>query len=111
MTAKSENKSGCRALLSHNMKKLRAALGLSQMALSHRANCSTTLIANIETHKRFPSATTLDKIAKALDVHVHELFMQYSPAVQKAIEISEVKEKLEQKVLAAIDDALSDMRG
>ena len=97
-----------RILLARNMKRLREALGLSQMALAERVGCSTTLIGNIETLKRFPSAENLDKIAEAFDAPLYELFMEYSPAVERATTHHEVRERLEQKVLKAIEEALDE---
>ena len=105
-----EKRDTAKSLLAQNMKRLREALALSQMALAERVGCSTTLIGNIETLKRFPSATNLDRIAKALEVPIYELFMQDSPAVKRAIDSHEVREKLEQKVLAAIGEAFEGRR-
>ncbi|HUX39834.1 MAG TPA: helix-turn-helix transcriptional regulator [Rectinemataceae bacterium] len=97
-----------RILLAHNMKRLREALGLSQMALAERVGCSTTLIGNIETLKRFPSAENFDRIAAALEVPVYELFMKDSPAIERALSKFEVRERLEQRVLKAIEEALDE---
>jgi len=97
-----------RILLACNMKRLREALGLSQMSLAERVGCSTTLIGNIETLKRFPSAENLDRIAAALEVPVYELFMKDSPAIERAVSKFEVRERLEQKVLKAIEEALDE---
>lgn len=99
-----------RILLARNMKRLRKALGLSQMALAERVGCSTTLIGNIETLKRFPSADNIDRIAQAFDVPIYELFMQYSPAIERAVSRSEVRERLEQKILKAIEEALAESK-
>lgn len=103
-----KHKESARALLARNMKRLRELSGLSQMALAERVGCSTTLIGNIETLKRFPSAKNLDKIAEAFDAPLHELFMEYSPAVERATANHEVRERLEQKVLKAIEEALEE---
>jgi len=55
-----------RVLLARNMKRCRSVLGLSQMALAERIGCSTTLIGNIETMHRLPSADSLNRIDEAL---------------------------------------------
>lgn len=57
---------GVRILLARNMKLYREILGISQMKLAEKAGCSPTLIGKIETMKRFPSAESIDSIAKAL---------------------------------------------
>lgn len=105
-----ETRDTSKFLLAQNMKRLREARELSQMALAEKIGCSTTLIGNIETLKRFPSATNLDRIAKALEVPVFELFMQDSPAVKRAFDTHEVRAKLEQRVLAAIGEAFEGRR-
>jgi len=69
---------------------------------------TTTLIGNIETLKRFPSAENLDRIAAALEVPDYELFMKDPPAVERAVSKFEVRERLEQKVLKAIEEALDE---
>jgi transcriptional regulator with XRE-family HTH domain len=71
----------CRQLLTKNIKKYRKILEISQMALAERVGCSTTLIGNIEINKRFPSAGNINKIAKALEVKVSELFEVKHPPV------------------------------
>ncbi len=78
------------------------------MALGERVGCSTTLIGNIETLKRFPSAENLDRIAGALEIPVYELFMKDSPAIEHAIAQFEVRERLEHKVMTAINEALTE---
>jgi transcriptional regulator with XRE-family HTH domain len=99
---------GSRALLARNMKRLRKALGLSQAALAERVGCSTTLIGNIETLKRFPSPENLDRIADSLEAPVYELFMRDSPAVERAATKTEVRERLGRKVMTAIYEALDE---
>lgn len=63
-----------RELLAANIKQFRQALGLSQMQLAEKADISTSLIASIETCKKFPSSTTLNKLCTAFNVKVHQLF-------------------------------------
>jgi transcriptional regulator with XRE-family HTH domain len=53
---------------------LREAKGMSTRALAREAGVSTETIYAIEHGKRQPSVTTLDKIAKALDVEVKDFF-------------------------------------
>lgn len=50
----------------------------------------------------------MDRIADALEVPVYELFMKDSPAVERAVSKFEVRERLEQKVLKAINEALDE---
>ena len=75
----------CRHLLAQNMRKYRNLLGISQMILADKVGCSTTLIGNIETSKRFPSADNIDRIAKALGVKVADLFSETETESVKAM--------------------------
>lgn len=97
-----------RVLLARNMKRCREILRLSQMALAERVGCSTTMIGNIETLKRFPSPENLNNIAKALHVHPAELFAENSPAINQIQTVYEVRERLEATIKKAIAEILSD---
>ena len=97
-----------RTLLARNMKRCREILGISQMALAERVGCSTTLIGNIETRKRFPSAENLDRIAAALEIPPSELFAEESAAIKAMKSKYEVREQLESKIRKAIDEALDE---
>ena len=63
-----------RALLSHNIKKRREKLGISQAKLAEKADTSTNYIAQIEQQSRFPSSEMLERIAFALEMDSPELF-------------------------------------
>jgi transcriptional regulator with XRE-family HTH domain len=95
----------CRKLLAKNMKKYRQLLGISQMALAERIGCSTTLIGNIEINKRFPSAENINRIAKALEVKVADLFAEDEPESMKIMASKqELKTRFEKGVAKVIDD-------
>jgi len=96
-----------RVLLACNMKKYRALLGLSQMALAEKMGCSTTLIGNIEVSKRFPSAQMINRLAAALDVHPAELFAEVKYTKFRSQALFEIKERLQEKIDETIRDALS----
>ena len=63
-----------RELVAQNIKKYRKIRGLTQEMLAEQAGTSTTHIGMIETSRKFPSITMLEKIAKALDVDTPALF-------------------------------------
>ena len=69
-----EDEKDCRAILSRNIKKFRNRLGLSQLHLALELGISTTFLSDIETGKKWVSAQTLSKLAKALKIEVYELF-------------------------------------
>jgi len=95
----------CRQLLAKNMKKYRKTLGLSQMRLAEMVGCSTTLIGNIEINRRFPSADNINRIAKALEVSVSDLFAEQEPESMKKMSSQQKrKSQLKMKVNKAIDE-------
>jgi transcriptional regulator with XRE-family HTH domain len=95
----------CRKLLAKNMKKYRQLLGISQMALAEKAGCSTTLIGNIEINKRLPSADNINRIARALDVNVADLFREDEPESMKIMASKrDLKTRFEKLMSKAIDE-------
>lgn len=95
-----------RVLLARNMKRCREILKLSQMALAERVGCSTTLIGNIETLKRFPSPDNLNAIADALKIHPSELFAEESQAIDQMQNMAELRERLEQGMMRVIEEVI-----
>lgn len=95
-----------RILLARNMKRCREILNLSQMALAERVGCSTTMIGNIETLKRFPSPDNLNAIADALKVHPSELFAEGSELIERIQNIAEIRKRLELGILQVIKEEL-----
>ena len=96
-----------RVLLAKNMKRYREILGLSQTDLAEKVGCSPTLIGKIEIMKRFPSADSINLIAKALKIDPADLFAksEYSEAMKTTISRQEQKDILKNVVLKAIDEA------
>jgi transcriptional regulator with XRE-family HTH domain len=64
-----------RDILADNLKENRKRCGFSQAKLAEEADTSTQYIAMIEISRKFPSPEMLDRIAKALGIETHELFM------------------------------------
>jgi len=89
-----------RKVLAFNMKQHRKKLGLSQAKLAELIEVSDNYIALIEVGRRFPSITTLEQLAVALEIDIIELFSI------KTIELSE-KKALKNVILADIDHILT----
>ena len=89
-----------RKVLAFNMKLHRKRLGLSQAKLAELINVSDNYIALIEIGRRFPSLTTLEQLASAMNIDILELFSI------KAIEFSKKKE-LKDTILTDIDQILT----
>ena len=64
-----------RDILANNLKENRKKCGLSQAKLSEKANISPQYIAMIEVSRKFPTPEMMERIAKALEIEAHELFL------------------------------------
>jgi transcriptional regulator with XRE-family HTH domain len=97
-----------RILLARNMKRCREILGISQMKLAEKVGCSPTLIGKIEIMKRFPSADTLNQIAKALKIEPADLFLKTdeSDTLKTMKSQHDQKNALKKKILKVIDETL-----
>ena len=63
-----------RKVLASNLKCYRKNLGMSQAKLAEKANIADNYIALIETGKRFPSVSMIERIAEVLQKDPLELF-------------------------------------
>jgi transcriptional regulator with XRE-family HTH domain len=109
----------CRNLLGLNIKRYRNRRGLSQLHLALELEISTTFLSDIETGKKWVSAQTLTRLARALKVEVYELFMplqiikdDVSEAVVKYLdEVDEAFIKsIEEAVRPALKKSIGKMR-
>lgn len=66
-------------LLELKIKELRKQKKLTQEKLAEMLNLDAGYISKLEVGRNFPTIGTLEKIAKALDVELYELF-QFSPS-------------------------------
>ena len=92
-----------RKILSANMKAYRTEFGFSQAKLAELVNTATNYIAQIESGKRFPTDTMLEKIASALHKRAYELFSvdHYEKKIEKDWQ-TQVLTELEQFIHASI---------
>ena len=72
-------------ILANNLKENRKKCGFSQAKLAEEADTSTQYIAMIEISRKFPTPEMLDRIAKALKIETHELFI-VKPSPEDAME-------------------------
>ena len=64
-----------RGVLSSNIKRCRKKKNLSQIALAEKLDISTNFLSDIERCKAWISPYTLVKLASALEIEPHKLFM------------------------------------
>jgi transcriptional regulator with XRE-family HTH domain len=98
-----------RDILAKNLKENRKKCGLSQAKLSEKTNISAQYIAMIEVSRKFPSPEVLDRIAKALGIEAHELFLA-KPSPESALEKlhDALVGNIERIVCEAVEKALTD---
>nr|WP_282130073.1 helix-turn-helix transcriptional regulator [Roseobacter litoralis] len=60
--------------VSKNIQRIRREKELSQEDVAHRANIHQTYLSGVETGKRNPSILVVERIARALNVDVSEIF-------------------------------------
>jgi len=90
-----------REIFAHNLKKKRRICGLSQAKLAEMVNVSTHHIATIETARNYPTLDLVERMAKALNIEIYELFTDpLSPSVEM--------ERLYQTVARNIDHLISE---
>lgn len=63
-----------RILVGKRVKELRNKLGISQEELAARAELDRTYITSVECGKRNISIVNIERLAKALNVSLHEFF-------------------------------------
>ncbi len=65
------------------IRRRRRELDLSQEELAERAELHRNYISGIETGTRNPSLKNIEKLAKALDISISELFTKYGIEVKE----------------------------
>lgn len=65
-----------RSIVASNVKRIRTQRGMTQAQLAELTELSNTYIANIECGKTWISDTTLERLARALNVEFHVLFYE-----------------------------------
>lgn len=63
-----------RKIVGKRIRFLREQLKLSQEELAFRSGLHRTYIGGIERGERNPTVSTLSKIAKAMDIKIHDIF-------------------------------------
>ena len=63
-------------IFAQNLKEKRRKCGFSQAKLAEKVDVSTHHIAMIELARNFPTAGLVERIAKALNIEIYELFVE-----------------------------------
>jgi transcriptional regulator with XRE-family HTH domain len=100
-----------RAVFAKNLKEKRQKCGLSQAKLAEIVGVSTHHIAMIELTRNFPTSGLLERLANALNIEVHELFVvPHAPSneidnLHQSI-ISVIKQTVSESVETSINSAI-----
>ncbi len=94
-----------REILAVNIKRYRASYGYSQMKLAEIAGLSTSLIASIETLKKFPSSVSINKLSKAFGIDPYQLFKEESSTTDKLAKLGALKEELKADITKQIESS------
>jgi transcriptional regulator with XRE-family HTH domain len=76
-----------REILAQNIKSFRNHRQWSQADLAYEADISIPFLSDIERGNKWPYPDTLSKLAKALNVEVHELFRQEGAVARETQDI------------------------
>ena len=87
-----------REVLANNIKEYRRKRGFSQDKLAELTGISSQYLATIETCRKFPTPEVLDRLAEALEIETHELFIFSSPKGEL--------EKLRQDIIGEVVNAI-----
>jgi len=99
-----------RELFAENLKKNRQKCGISQEKLAEKTGVSTHYISMIEIARNFPKSEIIERLANALGIEVHELFIA-SRSPENELEklhkliIQEIKQTVSETVAISIESA------
>jgi len=82
-----DNVFNIRGIFSKNLKRLRNAANISQLALAGRANLTHNFINDIENGKKWVSDDTIGKLATALKAEPYQFFLAETKWNEKSAEI------------------------
>jgi len=92
---------GIREVLANNLRENRRKCGLSQDKLAEMADISSQYLATIETCRKFPTPEVLDRLAEALGIDSHKLFIYSSPQD----ELEKLRHDIIREVVRAIEQS------
>ena len=90
-------------LVIDNIKRIRREKGITQEKLAEACNTATSYIGLMETYKNSPKLSTIERIAKALDVDPLEFFKDRDKTPQ---ELEAEFQKKKKYVLAILEKGL-----
>ncbi len=74
-----------RGLIARNVRRIRVAKGISQERLAFDSGIDRSYLGGIEREVENPTVDLLERLAKALDVPLSDLFVGVSPKAPKSV--------------------------
>ena len=74
-----------RGLIARNVRRIRVAKGISQEGLAFELGIDRSYLGGIEREVENPTVDLLERLAKALDVPLSDLFVGISPKAPKSV--------------------------
>ena len=74
-----------RGLIARNVRRIRVAKGISQEGLAFESGIDRSYLGGIEREVENPTVDLLERLAKALDVPLSDLFVGISPKAPKSV--------------------------
>jgi len=93
-------------LVIDNIRRIRKEKGISQEKLAESCNTATSYIGLMEIYKNVPKLSTIERIAKALDVDPLVLFQDKTKIPMEETEIQNKKKSILVVLEKEIDDIL-----
>ena len=87
-----------------NIRSLRKKSGLSQEKLADKADISRQMMNDIEGRRRWLTKGTLVKLANALEVDVHELFI---PSAEENSSTKDAYDAITKKIINQVKEAVN----
>ena len=100
-----------RETFAKNLRENRRKCGLTQAQLAEKAEVSTHYIALIELARNIPRVDTIERLAKALNVEIYELFIvPLSPVMEMKKFQESILAELRDIVKESVDEAFEQER-
>ncbi|HOR80723.1 MAG TPA: helix-turn-helix transcriptional regulator [Sphaerochaeta sp.] len=98
-------------IFARNLKERRRKLGLTQAKLAGKIGVSTSFITEIETSRKAPSFSTIEKIGRALEVPCWTFFCEDGDKFTGDVTVmDQFAYRLKQDIAKVIDQSLSESR-
>jgi transcriptional regulator with XRE-family HTH domain len=96
-------------IFADNMREYRRKSGLTQEKLAEMVNVSTHHIGMIELTRNFPTFDLIERIAKALDIEIYELFVDSASPREELDKLrQDIVSEIKQTVAEAVKEAFTD---